>query len=151
MIKHILVPMDLTDRSEVALRKAVELGHESDPKITLVNIHKEFLGKDEMDMLRVSVTDMLEKFRKIARESREEMKATIERLAGEDLEIEYLIREGKPAETIPLIARDLGVDMIIMATDGRDNLRNLVLGTITEKVINHAPCPVLVIPYHLHR
>jgi nucleotide-binding universal stress UspA family protein len=34
-----------------------------------------------------------------------------------------------------------------MATDGRDNIRDFVTGTITEYVINHAPCPVMVIPY----
>jgi len=46
-------------------------------------------------------------------------------------------------------AEKLGVDLIVMATDGRDNIKDFVTGTITEHVINHAPCPVLVMPYKL--
>ncbi len=43
--------------------------------------------------------------------------------------------------------KPFGVDLIVICTDGRDNIKDFVTGTITEHVINHASCPVLVIPY----
>jgi nucleotide-binding universal stress UspA family protein len=61
--------------------------------------------------------------------------------------VDNKLREGKPAKKIVKVAEKLGVDLIFMATDGRDNIKDFITGTITEHGINHAPCPVLVIPY----
>ena len=98
-------------------------------------------------MLRVSVDKLKEKYRQVAIESKEEMKTVIHELHADDIEITYLLREGTPADTIIEVSAQEGVDLIVMCTDGRDNLKDFVTGTITEQVINHAPCPVLVIPH----
>ena len=68
-------------------------------------------------------------------------------LHAENIRVDYKLREGKPAKEIVEVAQNLGVDLIVMATDGRDNIKDFVTGTITEYVINRASCPVLVIPY----
>ena len=75
------------------------------------------------------------------------MKAVIHELHAEDVEINYLLREGKPAETIIDVSIEKGVDLIVICTDGRDNVKDFVTGTITEQVINRAPCQVLVVPF----
>jgi nucleotide-binding universal stress UspA family protein len=75
------------------------------------------------------------------------MKTVIHELHADDIEITYLLRKGTPADTIIEVSAEEGVDLIVICTDGRDNLKDFVTGTITEQVINHAPCPVLVIPY----
>ena len=80
-------------------------------------------------------------------ESKEEMQAIIAKLHAEDIEVEYLLREGKPEKTIAKVARSIGEDLIVICTDGRDNLKDFVTGTITENVINSLVCPVLVIPF----
>jgi nucleotide-binding universal stress UspA family protein len=75
------------------------------------------------------------------------MKAVIHELHADDIELTYLLRKGTPAETIIAVTSEEDVDLIVMCTDGRDNVRDFVTGTITEHVINNSPCPVLVIPY----
>jgi nucleotide-binding universal stress UspA family protein len=45
------------------------------------------------------------------------------------------------------VAEQLETDLIVIGTDGRDNIMDFVVGTITEHVINAAPCPVLVFHY----
>jgi nucleotide-binding universal stress UspA family protein len=147
MFKHILCPTDLKERAFIALKKAVQVAHQFNSKITILNAHPEFMDQKEREMLRVSFDDLKDKYRRTAVESREEMKAEISKLHAEDIQVDYVLREGKPEAVIVETAEKLGVDLIVICTDGRNNIKDFVTGTITEHVINHASCPVLVVPY----
>jgi len=147
MFTHILCPTDLKERAFIALKKAVQIAHQFNARITMLNVHDEFLNKEEREMLRVSFDSLKAEYDKAAVESREQMRAAIRQLNAEDIQVAYKLREGKPAKKIVKVAEKLGVDLIVMATDGRDSIKDFVTGTITEHVINHATCPVLVIPY----
>ena len=147
MFSRILCPTDLKERAYISLKKAVQIAHQFNARITILNVHSEFMDKHEREMLRVSVDNLKEKYQQVAIESKEEMKAAIHELHAEDIEISYLLRKGKPADTIIDVAAEMEADLIVICTDGRDNLKDFVTGTITEQVINHAPCPVLVIPH----
>jgi nucleotide-binding universal stress UspA family protein len=147
MFRHILCPTDLKERAFIALKKAVQIAHQFNSKITMLNAHPEFMDQQEREMLRVSFDSLKEKYRRIAVESRDEMRAEISKLHAEDIQVNYVLREGKPETIIVETAEKLGVDLIVICTDGRDNIKDFVTGTITEHVINHASCPVLVIPY----
>ncbi len=149
MFTHILCPTDLKERAFIALRKAVQIAHQFNARITMLNVHDEFLNKEEREMLRVSFDSLKSEYAQVAVESREQMRAAIRQLNAEDIQVVYKLSEGKPAKEIVKVAQKLSVDLIVMATDGRDNIKDFVTGTITEHVINHAPCPVLVIPYKL--
>jgi len=147
MFNHILCPTDLKERSDMAVKKAVQIAHQFGSKITLLNIHEEFMDKKEREMLRVSVDKMKEKYKRIAIDSKEEMKTVIHKLHADDIEIDYLLHSGKPKNAIVEVAKQLGTDLIVIGTDGRDNVMDFVVGTITEHVVNAAPCPVLVVHY----
>ena len=147
MFNHILCPTDLKERSDIAVKKAVQIAHQFGSKITLLNIHEEFMDKKEREMLRVSVDKMKEKYKRIAIDSKEEMKTVIHKLHADDIEIDYLLHSGKPEKAIVEVAKQLGTDLIVIGTDGRDNVMDFVVGTTTEHVINAAPCPVLVVHY----
>jgi nucleotide-binding universal stress UspA family protein len=147
MFNHILCPTDLKERSDISVKKAVQIAHQFGSKITLLNIHTDFMDKDEREMLRVSVDKMKEKYKRIAIAAKEEMKAVIHKLHADDIEVDYLLHSGKPQKVIVEIAEQLGTDLIVISTDGRDNVMDFVVGTITEHVINSAPCPVLVFHY----
>jgi nucleotide-binding universal stress UspA family protein len=147
MFTHILCPTDLKERALLALEKAVQIAHQFNSRITLLNVHDEFMSKSEREMLRVSFESLKDKYAKVAVESREQMRAAIRGLHAEDIRVDYKISEGKPAKKIVKVAEKRGVDLIVLATDGRDSLKDFVTGTITERVIHRAPCPVLVIPY----
>jgi len=147
MFKHILCPTDLGERAFLALEKAVFIAHQFDATITMLNVHGEFMDKHEMEMLRVSVNRMKEKFKQTAVACREKMKKAISHLHADDIEVAYLLREGKPETVIPEVARELEIDLIVICTDGRDNIKDFIAGTLTERVINSRCCPVLVVPF----
>ena len=147
MFRHILCPTDLKERAFVALKKAVQVAHQFDSKITLLNVHPEFMGRQEREMLRVNFEGLKEKYQRIAVESRKEMMAEISKLHAEDIQVEYVLHHGDPETVIVDMAKKIGIDLIVICTDGRDNIKDFVTGTITEHVINHASCPVLVVPF----
>ncbi|MFZ0728292.1 MAG: universal stress protein [Desulfobacterales bacterium] len=147
MFTHILCPTDLKDRSDLAVSQAIRLAHQLGSKITLLNIHEEFMDKEEREMLRVSVSKMKEKYKQSAIDSKKEMKDIVHQMHGDDIAIDYLLHGGKPESAIVEVAANIGADLIIMVTDGRDNFLDYVAGTVTEHVINTARCPVLVVPY----
>jgi nucleotide-binding universal stress UspA family protein len=59
---------------------------------------------------------------------------------------EILIGEGPAAQDILKVAEQKSPDLIVIATHGRTGVRRFVLGSVTEKVVRAAPCPVLVVP-----
>jgi len=60
--------------------------------------------------------------------------------------IELVVREGAAKDVILEVAEELGVDVIAMASRGHDSLLDIVRGSLTERVMRSAKCPVLTIP-----
>ena len=69
--------------------------------------------------------------------------AECEECAG--LEIEDVIAHGDAAAEIVRVARERGVDLIVIASHGRTGLGRILFGSTAEEVVRHAPCPVLVV------
>ena len=146
MFNHILVATDLSLRAEMATQKAVQLAHQFNSKITMLNVHDEFMNDDEMQMLRVSVEKMMNELSKTASSAKVEMKKIIHDLHAEDIQVDFLIREGKANKKILDEAKRLNVSLIVMGTNGRSNLHDYILGTTSEYVVSNAECPILVVP-----
>ena len=66
MYKHILVATDLSPRASNALKHAIKFAHIFNSEITLLNVHEEFMNKEEMIMSRVSVGKMQKTFKDIS-------------------------------------------------------------------------------------
>jgi len=64
---------------------------------------------------------------------------------GARARVELVVKEGPAAEDILRVAEERSVDLIVMATHGRSGVRRLVLGSVTEKVVRAAACPVLAV------
>jgi len=59
--------------------------------------------------------------------------------------VRYLVVNGNPFEKIVDAATDYRIDLIVLATHGRTGVKRLLIGSVAEKVVRHAPCPVLTI------
>jgi nucleotide-binding universal stress UspA family protein len=67
-------------------------------------------------------------------------------LRAQGLPARWELLEGYPPEALVAAARRLGVDLVVMGTRGRTGLAHLLLGSTAERVLQRAPCPVLVVP-----
>lgn len=71
------------------------------------------------------------------------IQTSLDRVHQKGLQGEMDIVHGVPFQTIIDIARDKNVDLIVMGTHGRTGLTHVLMGSVAEKVVRLAPCPVL--------
>jgi len=140
-IKSILVPIDFSAGSEKALAYAVPFAEQFGAKLTLLHIAESLATPDFAKSFPLA----LDNDKAVAK-----CKRHLERVA-KDLEIEpkrierVLARQGRSFNEIADAVRTLKVDLIIISTHGYTGLKHVLLGSTTERVVRHAPCPVLVV------
>ena len=146
MFKIILCATDLNVASSKAVIKAVQLAHQFDSKIIMLNVHEEFMTKEEIGMLRVSSDTIKSEFERTALQAKKEMKEEIESLYAEDIQVEYIIRDGKPIKVICEEAKKAQADLIIMGVSDTNIISNFIFRSTASFVIEHVEIPVLVVP-----
>ena len=146
MYKNILVAIDLSPRSKLALEKAIKFAHIFNSKLILLNVHEEFLNKNELVMSRVSVEKLQKLYESISLKSKSELRELIHDNMGDDIEINILLKEGRASENIICIAEQHNCDLIIIGSNGKDSITDYILGTTTNIVVNKSKVPVLVVP-----
>ena len=112
------------------------------------------MDKEEMVMLRVSVERMQERFREVAVTCKEQMAELVTAVGVDEIEVEYLIREGEAKEEIVAMASSLaqglpapGMLLTVVGVGAREGLVEHLLGSVTDQVVRYSNGPVLVIPY----
>ncbi len=144
MFKHILFPTDTSAMSNGGFQAAVNLAKTYGGKITVLNIHEEFLNKSEMQFLRISPQSYQDYMAERATASRKIIDEMITaENAGEMCTV--LLREGSPRERITQVAEEIDADVIVMKSKGRTNLKEAFLGSVAEHVVHVSTVPVLVL------
>ena len=146
MFTKILCATDLHPASNEAIKKAVQLAHQYNSKIIMLNVQEEFITKEEMGMLRVSIDTIKSEFEKIAFQVKNDMIKVIKILHAEDIQVEYLIKEGKSNQVICQEAERVQADLIIMCVSEKNIVSNFIFRSTASFVIEHVEIPVLVVP-----
>jgi nucleotide-binding universal stress UspA family protein len=136
-IRSILVPIDFSEHSQKALRYALAFATQFDAEVTLVHIVEQMVYPGDWMYPPLAVTDF-------ATEKREQMIERLQALdAGSGVSTQHIVRLGRAWQEVIEIAREQKTDLIILATHGYTGLKHVLLGSVAEKIIRHAPCPVL--------
>jgi nucleotide-binding universal stress UspA family protein len=138
----IVCPIDFSPGSRKALWVAAKLAHESSAPLVLVHVWQpsHWTVAGEFQLASSVLEDM------IAAEEAEltKWKLLASELGARDVIIKFLT--GAAWDQIVAVARqDRAVDLIVMGTHGRTGLKHVLLGSVAEKVVRHAPCAVLVV------
>ncbi|MEK6744909.1 MAG: universal stress protein [Nitrospirota bacterium] len=134
--KKVLVATDGSKYSGIAINKAVDFAKAyggSLVVLSVVDVPMEFYAEAPK-----AVEDMIHKAREYTAAVKKQAEA-----AG--VKAESYVGEAEAWEAIVKLAQDQNVNMIVVGSHGRTGLRRLLMGSVTEKVIGHAPCPVLVV------
>ena len=78
-------------------------------------------------------------------QAKKTLKEVVEKKVSKDFTVKPVVFQGDPAIGVIDLANDEKVDVIVIATHGRKGWRRIVFGSVAEKVVRLAPCPVLVI------
>ena len=138
--KKILYPTDFSEASYEALKAANELALHFSTELYLVHVVSSLLKK----LLRILayVLSILEKMETAAKNSLQEV---VKQRVSKELHTHQIVLLGGAAYEIIRIAEEEKVDLIVIATHGQTGWRHLVFGSVAEKVVQLAPCPVLTI------
>jgi nucleotide-binding universal stress UspA family protein len=140
-IKSILVPTDFSPESEKALAYAVPLARQFGAKLTLLHV-VEPVGTPDF----VATFPLVMENDKVTAECKRRLERVVKHLGIDPKLVEKtLVRHGRSFNEIADAARTLKVDLIIISTHGYTGLKHALLGSTTERVVRHAPCPVLVV------
>lgn len=152
-IKHVLVATDGSDQALAAASFAGDLARALGARVTVLLVQSEELvmpyawgtgdypvtppyGAMSMDQVR----EMLE-----TRVEQDELPKTVEAVGPLDNGLEHVHIWGHPAEQICSFAKENGVDLIVIGSHGRSGFSRVLLGSVSNAVANHAPCPVTIV------
>jgi nucleotide-binding universal stress UspA family protein len=138
-LKNILATTDFSKSSLAGVRYAAWLANKLGAALGLVHVverARNFCGEEAVALVRNDLERM---------ELAERQLSKLAHRLSKKGAVRPLVRSGKAFNEIAAVARDREVDLVIMATHGYSGLKRILLGSTAERVVRHAPCPVLTI------
>ena len=141
-LNKILVPVDFSDFSTKAVDYALAFAEQFEARIILLHVVEPAVYPESTMLVATALDDLNNDLRQVAQERLSELRRG---RIGERAPSELLVRMGRAFSEIAAAAADLDVDLIILATHGYTGLKHVLLGSTAERVVRHAPCPVLTV------
>jgi len=142
-IRRILVPTDFSPHSNEATAWAADLAARYNAAIVLVHVYQPVSMILPEGFVLKSAEDIAELLHSLDT-ALAEAKAQLSRVAP-GVAIDSVLLQGAPFAEIVRHARENSFDLIVIGTHGRSGLRHALLGSVAEKVVRKAPCPVLTV------
>lgn len=138
LFTRILVATDGSANNRPALEEALRIGRACGSPVHAVYVA-------DTGTLETGPADMMvgEAWEILQREAEEALGRVRDMAAG--VRLETVILNGKPAGEIVKYARETGIDLIVIGTQGKRGIERLLLGSVAENIIRSAPCKVLVV------
>jgi nucleotide-binding universal stress UspA family protein len=141
-IHRILAPTDFSDLSKQGLKSALELAQSFGAKLVLIHVVEPPPYPVEgliPSPLGATLLDDLE------RQASQELARMLVDTQGSAVDVERRVVVGIPYRKIVEVAEEEKADLLVVTTHGRTGLVHLVMGSVAEKIVRTAPCPVLTI------
>jgi universal stress protein A len=144
--KVILVPIDFSEHSKKTIKYATRFAAHYRAAVRLLHVFQiPDYAVTQYEHRQVGC-DQLKNQVDIAEEAAQQNLDEFENeLLKQGMNVKAFMRVGYPLEEIILMANDPDIDLIIIGSHGRSGIKRLLLGSTAERVVEHAPCPVLVV------
>jgi nucleotide-binding universal stress UspA family protein len=140
-IKNILVPVDFSDNAEHVMEYALTIARQFKARILLCFVAQLYTDYSDFFIPQMPVVSIEDEIDKAAKERMHLFVGSY----GQDMEIEECVLIGNVAHEIITLAARRQVDLIVMGTHGFQGLEKILFGSVAEKVVKMAPCPVLTV------
>jgi nucleotide-binding universal stress UspA family protein len=137
----VLCPTDLSENAASALKTGLDLARQYGATLLLLHV------ADSLGPEKLSFAEITSQLQPQAHVHQLEDRLRRELPSGAGVPLRYLLREGDPVAEINRAAREHNCDLIVLGTHGRRGIDHLLMGSIAERVVRTAPCPVLVLKY----
>lgn len=139
-IKKILIPTDGSTNSMHAAEYGLGIAKMLDAEIMVVFVIDEIVLEQ---IARLSQHDVVEDTLKM--DGQRYIKYIVESAQKVGVRSSSMVAEGRPFEQIVHLAKDFNMDLIVMGSYGRRGADRILIGSVTERVIEYSPCPVIII------
>lgn len=148
LLKNILVALDGSSHAKHALTFALDLAEKYDANIEVLSVFHNThipITIDPVDVVSLQVVEECMKAQKAQQE--ELLSQTIAQINKEhpQLKVTVTLKNGRPAEKIIETAKEGDHDIIVMGSRGLGGIKQLFLGSVSDRVADEAPCPVLIV------
>ncbi len=140
--KRICCPIDFSDASRAAMEVAADVARRAGAELVLLHAYP-IPGYTFPDGSIVASPKMMQDLADQAQRHLEEWRAAAEQLAAGRVSAEKAV--GEPAAEIVSYAKANGVDLLVVGTHGRTGLEHALMGSVAERVVRRAHCPVLTV------
>ncbi len=140
-MRRILVPLDFSENSRAVLEWAAHLAEEHGSEMVL--LHAYHLPVEFQQLEGAYLPEDF--WANVRNETEQTLARYAEEVRERGLAVETIAREGYPATVIEEEAERQRADLIVIGTRGLSGLKHLLLGSIAERVVQRAPCPVLTV------
>ncbi len=140
-IRKILCPIDFSQHADLVVEWAAHLAEEHDSEVILLHAYHLPVEFQQLEgaYLPADFWDSVKE------EAERSLAAYGEKIRAKGVPVQEIVREGYPASVIEEEALGAKADMIVMGSRGLSGLKHLLLGSIAERVVQKAPCPVLTV------
>ena len=107
--------------------------------LKLIHVVDQLHGFDSYKILHMTAIEITHE---MERHAKEEIQRLIETLP---ISADFVVRFGRAADEIVAQAKEDKVDLVVMGSHGRSGISHLLVGSVAESVVRHAPCPVLIV------
>jgi nucleotide-binding universal stress UspA family protein len=140
--QSILVPIDFSEHSKNTVQHATRLASNCGATVILLHVYQTppvVAVHSRGASLKISELTSTEN------EAREKLAKAENELLQRGVDVIALLRTGSAFQQIAEVACQMNVDLIVIGSHGKSRIKHVVLGSTAEKVVQHAPCPVLVV------
>ena len=141
-VNNILVPIDFSNHSQKALNYATEIAQSYNSRLQVLHIIEETMHPAFSVTGKSSIFDLIPGIEDDCRKRTEKM---LKAAVPDKVKSNIYIKGGRAASDIIKFAKENSTDLIVIATHGLTGLEHMLLGSVTEKVVRMAHCPVFTV------
>jgi nucleotide-binding universal stress UspA family protein len=139
--KEILIPVDFSDHSTAALESAIELARAFDSRLHLLHCYQIQPGGISPYGIAIPASYSAE----IRDAASQQLAAWQEERIPAGISVDVSVVSEVPSEAIVGTAKKIGADLIVMGTRGLSGFKHVMLGSVAERTVRLAPCPVMTV------
>jgi nucleotide-binding universal stress UspA family protein len=144
-IKKIVVAVDFSDESEIAVRQALALARRTGANLTLLHVGT---VPERPAGIPVSMQSTVAEYMRIVdeylAEDRRRLEELRQRISGQGVEVSHMVIDGIPDKGICKAAEEMGADLVVTGTHGRTGIKRFFLGSVAEHVVRTSRASVMV-------
>ncbi|MDY6876821.1 MAG: universal stress protein [Chloroflexota bacterium] len=142
MYRQVVVPLDGSELAEEVLPHVAEMIRGQDSHVCLLSVTPTMRGVASSG---VDLSPDARERQRVEQELEKYLRQVARRLEPAAAEVEVTVRSGRPADEVLAFADYVGADLIAMTTHGRSGIRDWIFGSVADRILRGATCPVLLV------